>query len=407
MKNSKFFLFLPVFLMIFFGMFGVLVSNVLIETGGYISEQERFGFYNSSTLIYTSWALFSLLAVYLISQLYRPLRANDHDQLLKYNKNRFDFVLLRSACALTVFTVVVWGIKAGFPLLGGIDRFIYWSTKNHLFEFIYGQFFLISFFLGWLYFSNKLFSILLFSTVLLTHVLFSNKFSGIVFSLYLYFLPWFLFGMVSLRLKQYVKIFSLLAMLFIPFLYFIYFTVYGVANPVEFFFKVSERAVLQGHVFWGTINLHDNLFFFDSSILTNELLGSYGFSDDHYGMRNLMVEISGKIGERRIDQGADFTMAYPAVIYNFSGIIGIFFAQAFFLLLFSFLIFSAVHCMKKLYILCLVPIVKLIIDFIGFFGIGDLDLVFGYKNILYLSSFAFLYLFYYVLSMQASQKHKY
>lgn len=404
MKNSRLIYFFPVFLMIFFGMFGVLISSVLIETGSYISEQERFGFNNGSTLIYFSWILFSFLMVCLVSLLYKPLDSDHKGQFLKYNKNRFDFVLLRTICALIIFIVVAWGIKTGFPLLSGMDRFVYWSTKNYFFEFLYGQLFLISFFLGWLYFSNKVFSVFLFSVVLVTHALFSNKFSAIIFSLYLYFLPWFFFGVVPLRFKQYFKILFLLFIIITPLLYFVYATVYDVGSPVEFFLKISERAVLQGHVFWGAINLHDEKFFFDSSALTNEILGSYGFSDGYYGMKKLMVEISGEIGQRRIDQGADFTMAYPAVIYNFSGIIGIFLAQAFFLLLFSFLIFSAVHCMKKLYILCLIPIVKIVIDFIGFFGIGNIDLIFGYKNFFYLFLFISLYLFYYVLSIQALQR---
>lgn len=399
MANAKRFRkFVPIFFMPLFGMVSVLFSNILIESGSYVTEQEKFGFYNGSTVIYFSWVVYTICLIYIFSLLYRPLCYNYYEYKWLKNKNRFDFIFLRGLCFFAIACVLFMGLTHGFPLLHGVDRFVYWSRQDYIFEFIYGQLFLISFLLGWLYHSDRKFSVTLFFIVMVLHILFSNKFSAIALSLFMFFLPWFFRGFGYFRIKIYVKIVFLLLMVFVPFLYMVYTVIYGVDGLEEFIDKVLSRIVLQGHMFWGTINLHDSFLFFNSEHFFNEVLGAYGANDGYYGMQNLMVEVSGEIGKRRIEQGADFTMAYPAVVYNFSGLFGIYVAQFLLVGFFSVIIFLTVKCIRNLYVLCLVPLGKIIIDIVGFFGIGDLELIVGYKFLFYFAVFVFLYMIYTVLT---------
>lgn len=373
--------------MMFLGMLGVLISNFLIMQGYYISEQEIFGYDNGAFLVYSLWVLYSIIIIFFL------LRLNRHSFLSDFcrpiGSYRMDVIVFYIVIIIPLVFTIYNGLINSFPLLNNQDRYQYWSSQSNLFATFYGQLFLSSFLAGFLYDRSKKSSVLFLISILLLQLLFANKFSALLFSLFLFYTTILLTKPSSLSWRSLVYILFLTLLLLSFSLYLVSSLVYYDSfQEYQIVEKILERLVLQGHVFWGVVS-KVGLFNFSTNDFFHEILSAIGHGNGElYGMQKLMVLVGGDVGWQRIEQGADFTMAYPATIYYFSGVIGIFFVQFFYISFYVLILFLIKHAIRNGYILLLIPLGKILISTIGFFGIGNLELLISIKTFF----FWFLYL---------------
>jgi hypothetical protein len=300
----------------------------------------------------------------------------------------FDYYLMIFFCGFVFLLIFIFSFFYSFPLFAFADRYAYWLDKPSVFKTIYGQLYLIAFVSGVLFRYNKNLSISLVVLTMMTLLLFSNKFSAYIQCLYLYCVPVILGENLNLS-GQFKFFLSFSVTMILGLTVFVYIVIYG-KDEFSLYFSIVDRIILQGHIFWGAINLYPNCFFVDFHNFINEIMAICGMADELYGMQKLMVNVSGDIGLLRISQGANFTMAYPATVYMFSGILGIYVFQIFFVLVFSFVLKLIYKNLMQNRFMCLIPLGKVFNDLCGFFGIGNIDILFGSKMLIYFLSYLFM-----------------
>lgn len=315
----------------------IIFSNLYIESGKYISEQNVYGYSNGATirliLYVTSFFIGVLLSLCFLVNHHLPkfrsvLFSKDKIVSLKYLSLSYYGVL--SLLSIAIF------IKYGSPLLMGEVRFEYWTRLPGVFNRIPT---LISFgglFLGVLYAYNKnlkfLFALVILTLALL--FLFSEKFS-LPFLFFVYLLTgFFVFTngfwgrKVNLKKAAITGSFLLLLMLFVAASGYVFLHGYTWSEVGR---KIIERAFgLQGHVWYGV----DRLMILDKTFANPEDLFSIHTESDPKGLVMLMWAISpNALVEILREQGVRFTMGGPAIglatLGYFGGAIYQFFAGIF------------------------------------------------------------------------------
>ena len=134
----------------------------------------------------------------------------------------------------------------------------------------------------------------------------------------------------------------LIALLFVPYTIKVF-----SFDDITFFY---QRVILQGHVFWGTINLliqnGPNPDYSGFAKNYNDFFSGFQMGNIEYGFGKLMADVSPQFAEMYLKAGVRFTAGYPAIlIYHFGPVAGILFH-----LLFTYIYFYAiqyiVYCFK-------------------------------------------------------------
>lgn len=175
----------------YFGYLTAVVSNVYLEHGAYITEEQRYSFATGSTLRLTLYSGLYLLAMFFT--LYRFASRESLRALAVAAMQRPGVRLLTSSI---MAMVVAWlalllasGLVFNFPIFLRIDRYTYWTS--HPFPYLWRiliQGTQLAFLLGITYGAmedgpRRRLALSLFVLMLLTNVLFGDKFSSSALSL--------------------------------------------------------------------------------------------------------------------------------------------------------------------------------------------------------------------------------
>ncbi len=280
----------------------VMLSLVLIEEGFFISEQQVFGYENGSFYIYIVYSILSLL-------LFR-LFVIGSSGLNKYHINRkIDYFI---PIAIVFSLVLIYS----FIVNPNYTRFdIFNGPYNMMFVRIEGLFYFAYIYsiLRTTDVKKRFFILLIFSILMF--------FRGSQFGAFMIAGIWYF---ISFVLDD--KPFDRRIMLYLFFIAMIPIAIKISLHDLSFIYK---RIILEGHVFWGTINL-----FFDNGVNNdfteffnnyNDISSQFQQGNLEFGLGKLMDEISPGIAEMYLEAGVRFAAGYPAIlIYHFGILIGSF-----------------------------------------------------------------------------------
>lgn len=298
----------------------VLFSLLLIEYGMYILEQQITGYENGAFYIYYLYSLLSLILFYKLSL-----------------KNKIVFTTANSPSYNIFFPVsVVFASVLLFsyfnnPFYNRFDVFdgpykLLFVRIEYLFNFV----FLFSLFLA-RNFNKKLVIYFVYSLLMFLR---GSQFGAYMIASIWLFISYYL---QNNKLKLNLK----LALFFV------------LISIVPFIIKISQtdiiffydRIVLEGHVFWGTINLvnqngpNPDFSAFISNY--NDLMSGFQQFNSQYGFGKLMYEISPGYTDLYEEKNVRFAAGYPAIlIYHFG-----FGLSMLFNLLFTYIYFLIVRYM--------------------------------------------------------------
>lgn len=381
-KSYKIF-FLVFYSYILLGKVLLILSSMTIENGAYISEQGVTGYPNGSTFYAIAWSILSIAACYFFFK-----KACKKTKLIDTNTpktkiNKIPYAIVTSIASAWLLANIIIGIKFGFPLLGGVDRFFFWQSIPGILKTFYGQVFILSAILGVIYAkSKKNLARNLFIGTLLIQILFGSKFSGLLSSTSLFLFFYYSCSDAKIKIKKFILPALIAAATVASIVIFQYAFVYdhGVDGAFD---EVLNRFALQAHLFWGSVNLYGTSEYPKLQIFVQNLTSMYSESPEFSGMRQLMLLVSGNLAYTRIEQGADYTMAYPGIILISSGWFGVIAFEIFLSAYLAIIAVTAAHCYNKGYYIAAIPFTKLLIDIIGFYGLGNLEAILGPKPFLY------------------------
>lgn len=334
-KNSPYFFWAVLFFI--FSYFLNIVSNLFIETGIFISEQNRYGELTGGTVrLSLSIVFFLFVSCVFVSFLNKLIKVPKNIYISKNSFFVFSFSLYLFLCSVFVFVLFVYGV----PLLMEVPRSSFLSD-NPLAAKVRVLFMVFSPLLGYSIFLNsgfrsKFLILFLFLSIFLLF-LSSDKFSGPIA---------IFFGAVSgyklcslscgeesrVGVKGYVLSFSfiLICMLVVSF---VYATIENLSGE-EIVDKILGRIFgLQGHIWhrMDTLSMTDSI-----TISVKEFWGM-----DRPAMHSLMYRVAdSSLVSSMLKAGVTFTSGFPAVIFLWGGgveFVFILFLSALFFSLFVFL----------------------------------------------------------------------
>jgi hypothetical protein len=247
----------------YFGYVGAVASNVYLEQGSYISEQEAYSYATGSTLRLTCYA------AALIIPMFCACRAlTNNESLVAHYRRGWVTQGLGSAAVFVFFILVLWlavlwtGLLVfGTPVFEGITRFEYW--KQHPYPFLWNfliQLSQIAFLAGALFGvtnSRRLRVACLIALLLIevTNVFYGDKFSSTFLALLNFAIPAYgfrrLFHETKMRTARLVFVGTVLAVGFYCLIYWSYAYVHAIASDEIADYILARAFALQGHTWWG------------------------------------------------------------------------------------------------------------------------------------------------------------
>lgn len=303
----------------------VLISLVLIENGLPIAEQQIFGYNNGSFVLFYIYSIISLCFFYYLS-------SKDHRLV------HFPNVLIKQK---NLFLI-------GFIIFGLVLLYSWIQNPNYTrFDIFNGPFKMLFVRIEYLFsfiFLYSLFRIKSVEKKLLIYLAycFLMYFRGSQFGAFLIGTIWFFIAFYlenkRLKMKWTVLFFILVA---IP-------VVIKISSTNLIY--MGQRIVLQGHVFWGTVNVlvqnGPNPDFSGFISHYNDFFSGFQAGSIEYGFGKLMHEVSPHFAIMKLKAGVRFSAGYPAILfYHFGYIIGIIFHIGF-TFLFYHLLRYLVYCFK-------------------------------------------------------------
>ncbi|MBO8132150.1 MAG: hypothetical protein H0Z29_11715 [Candidatus Marinimicrobia bacterium] len=331
-----------------------LISTILIENGAYIIEQYKFGYENGAFYYLYSFLIIALLLINHYSKII-TLEIN-----FKNSKKTF-YIYSIIYTSLLLYAISRSTSYTRFNIFFSLGPFgvklMFILTEVYLYLYIYCVF------------TEKRFTVQLqyFVIYCLIQILRGSQFGGYFQAIiYLVAAMYFHSAILNREIFQDIKIafnkyryITTFALLFVGVIGVMIYKIYAIGGLENFF----KRFVLQGHVFWGTINMARSNWLpqFNFSVFINHFfsLGSYSTNIDN-GFGRLMYSISPNLSMEMIKHGARFSAGYPAIlIFNF----GLIFA--YFIHIFSTIIYVYVHkfminCINNYNIIIFIIAMKLI-----------------------------------------------
>lgn len=328
-----------------------LISLVLIESGEWIIEQERYGYINGSTLIYTTLLLFVLIGYWLAPLLLPRIEVSIH---IGKNRNAINRNSeLWGLIAMMLIYVILFGY-AGYQSIG-IDQL----HRHNFLQNTYPKwliFFLVSTYsaIGWYVilringFMPRVIVIVLFS---FGSILYGGSFSTIVTNVVLFVIAQ---SLDSSEKRSSERLFFLVSFGFIAASIIKigqeYLAKGYTPEQLDLAFGfIATRLTTQAHLIWFSVEryLSDSLvdvgfieflmdFFNPTHVLTTD-----------YGLGRLMFHANNEFAQSMVDEGIGMSAGFPSIVLASLGLIPTILACAlagfFYYLMFSIL----VNCAKN------------------------------------------------------------
>lgn len=273
-----------------FGRLTNIASLCIIEAGAYMKEISSTGSYINATTSYVVVTMLFLVAASIAASFMMRFGGSETSGTLPVK-------LPILICIVTIFYMVLFGLRVGFPLLEGVDRFVFKrDSADYIYRFLLGNRFLYSVVLGcFVAFSEwriKAITIGIFVVFILVLVLFGEKFFSILNSVLYFSIPIMMASVARGANFTRPAIAFVVTLVFCLFVTLYIYTDYG-AIPIDIALTaVLSRFASQGQLWYAA------LAFSPSSIPWDQLSGflaafaspspdDYAFRDS-YGMFYLM-----------------------------------------------------------------------------------------------------------------------
>lgn len=303
--------------LLIFQAISIIPSLIYIETGKYISEQARMGYFVGATFFYCMFYLVSLLFIYATTNSLKSIKLRVVKFEVRNNNIENHLLLIIVISVLSILLLNVY--QSASPLFDkGVTRFTYWGESKYPFlQKIFGNTAMfIPFVLGVLNKRHKKLSIVLLLVYFGYNFLIGQKFSPIITGSFSFFLPIILMNTEPLSLKQlfkfkYIVIFLIAGVTMYQVIYDRYekrkpYAIIKIYDPNEaMLYRVFG---LQGHLFWGATE----------RFVVGNGEKSWNPLDLNYGMHKMMQEFATgdkKALEKHMKKGFNFTNAYPSVLF--------------------------------------------------------------------------------------------
>ena len=247
-----------VFLVFIISFIPVLLSNIYIEHGNYISEQGIWGVANNATVRLSFYLLLFFISSYVFWQKFKFSFGSRY--LTARRIEVFETLTFYYSFVLVFISLLIF-IKYGSPLLNGETRFYYWARLPDILNRIPMLIGFIFFFLGILVARKGfklMYGFLMFLLICLM-IFFGEKFTMPYLSALFFSMAFFMVkvsmgkGLPNLIKLTIFILFSVLILLSLAATGYIFMHDYALANVGA---KVIDRALgLQGHVWYGVDKL--------------------------------------------------------------------------------------------------------------------------------------------------------
>ncbi|PGM92437.1 oligosaccharide repeat unit polymerase [Bacillus cereus] len=340
-KDKKHFIF---YLFIFFMQLWTLVSNAYIETGIYITEQDRYSYSNNSTKMLFLYNIIFFLGIYFVNKVRWNNTSFVHGKELERNGEVGNLskriLLLLLTCMIVIScSLAINSLLTKFTYGDAINKFNFW--EHSIFPFLlvfHKQMYLIAIISGIIFtvFKNKkkirLLSVVNVVALVINLIVQGHKFTTIAILMISFYIPIYVRGDTINRIKVSKK---LIMQLFIPLMGLALFILLSIneyskdlGSARAAWDQIVYRSLgLQGHVWWGIYDLTtSSLFTIDYyQNFIQEITEIVNPTAEHLtaGMRELMITLSPSRAYRFIQDSVNFTMGYPAIIiYSFGLYLG-------------------------------------------------------------------------------------
>lgn len=314
----------PLLFMLFYAYITPIMSNLVLEYGFYIIEEERTSYFTGSTLRLLVYISIFFISFYATLKLIKNKINNNTLNIISLNK--FNFILLGFATFVLVLLYINL-FMSDIPLFSdSVNRFNYWErAKLPILEKILGSrstplamIFGIYYFIFTVSKKIKLKRIVLylFLFYIIYLYLLGHKLSPQLLAVYFFILPLWIY---NIKTKLFQFTFKLLLKVFI--------IVFLALSIIVYYYQstgISEMAggpilgilyrifVLQGHLYWGI----DQMVFEDSK---------YGMENFEFfldlkfdGLLELMYAIGPSNLQSYLDNNVRFSSGYPAILIFFN-----------------------------------------------------------------------------------------
>jgi len=320
----------PLMFLFFYAYSLPLLSNLALEHGFYIIEQERYSFFTGSTLRLYMYVSIFFLSVFLSTKLFNSLaipKQGKFSQLPFSKRLNHGILLLLYIAALIETLLYINLLLSPIPLFSeNINRFNYWEhAKFPILKKIFGSIALplaiifgVYYLFSYVHHLSKLkrFIQLLFALYIVYLYLIGHKFSPQFLAAYFFFLPLWIYKIkMKIPLISKKTVFNLLVIIVVAFLFILHqYQFAGVSNLyggaiLGILYRIF---VLQGHVYWGI----DELVFIKKKYGV-EYLSDF-FSNKLDGLLTLMYIIGPSNLQWYLDHNVRFTAGYPALVILFN-----------------------------------------------------------------------------------------
>jgi len=274
----------------------ILISLILIEEGFYIIEQQKFGYNNNSFYLFYFIAIVSVCFFYSICKK-NEIEINNlrEDNLYLFHFTSSLFALVLAYCILrnpnyTRFDIFNGPFQMSFVRVESLFYFIFIYSLIKINEY-----------------KIKLYVFVVYCLLMLTR---GSAFGAFYIASIWLFISFILSG-YNLNLKILFSLFFLLLSSF------------AIKIAKTDLLYVYDRIVLQGHVFWGTVNLIKdqgiNPDFSPFFREFNDISSKFYMGNLHFGFGKLMDEISPAFAPKYLEGGVRFAAGYPAILFYHFG----------------------------------------------------------------------------------------
>lgn len=293
--------------------FLTIPSLIFIESGGYITEQDRAGYFVGATIIFFLFNVTSILINWFVLK-YFINKLNIFSPIFIVNKKNIDLILIKSFIVLILILLLINLAISPIPFFNAdIDRFVYWENSKLPFlgSVLGNTSSFLAFGIGCLFLRMRKQSIYLISIYILYLILIGHKYTSLINAIYLFFLPYVLINSKSKVNWNYLFKIPVLAISFA--LFGLVYYKYSINSPFEnaigdstimaIFYRIFG---LQGHVWWGAMEQY---------AFSGTTSHSWNLGDLSYGMHHLMRLLAPhETIEIAIEKGVSFTNGYPAIL---------------------------------------------------------------------------------------------
>jgi hypothetical protein len=298
-------------------------SLTVIESGAFVSEQNRYGYFQYSNFILFLFFIVSIMSFSLAFGFSIKRIKISVPKILFFNTPNWKLILILSSLILFLgilnllssYNIYHDPNRGQWP--DEITKFNYWeqSTFPIIKKLTGNTMGYFPFILGVVFCYYKRIAISLFFIYFFYLIGIGQKFGPIIYSIFAFLIPFSIIlkgktnGLNFLTLKK--------GIIFIVLIFSLVYIKYSLNNPFNYLgYSVLEAIMqrafgLQGHVFWGAV---------DRYVVSPDLTLSWDLTELNYGMHKLMEafypDYNLKFLPEVIERGVSWTNAYPAVLLS-------------------------------------------------------------------------------------------